>query len=118
MISGYMGKPGQGMSFSAQRLNAAHDQVTAMMRRPNRIDDLRLYELSSRISVEGHLIMATSTLDLDFLAFLSREKAAGRTYSSQALAKQVFSQAGVVAPPESLNSEISPVLGKGSENGI
>jgi hypothetical protein len=40
-------------SFSAQRLNSAHDQVTAMMRRPHRIDDLRLYELSNRIRVEG-----------------------------------------------------------------
>lgn len=105
-------------SFSAHRLNVAHDQVTAMMRRPNRIDDLHLYELSSRISVEGLLILSTSMLDLDFLAFLSREKAAGRTYSSQALAKQVFSQAGVVAPPESLNSEISPISGEGSEHGL
>ena len=117
-ITFYMGKPGQGMSFSAARLNDAHDQVTAMMRRPHRIDDLRLYELSNRIRVEGLSLLSTSTLDLDFLAFLGREKAAGRTYSSQALAKQVFSQAGVVAPPESLNSEISPVSGKGSQNGL
>lgn len=117
-ISTYMGRPGLGMSFSAQRLNAAHDQVTAMMRRPQRIDDLRLFELSSRIRVEGLHLLSTSALDLDFLAFLSKEKAAGRTYSSQALAKRVFSQAGVVAPPESLNSEISPVLGKGSKNGL
>ena len=105
-------------SFSAMRLNSAHDQVTAMMRRPDRTDDLRLYELSCRIRVEGLLLLSTSALDLDFLAFLGREKAAGRTYSSEALAKQVFSQAGVVAPPESLNSEISPVLGKGSQNGL
>ena len=105
-------------SFSAHRLNVAFDQVNAMMRWPDRASDLRLYELSNRIRVEGLLILSTSALDLDFLAFLGREKAAGRTYSSQALAKQVFSQAGVVAPPESLNSEISPVLGKGSENGI
>ena len=92
-------------SFSAQRLNAAHDQVAAMMRRPLAIDDSRLYELSNRISVEGRLLLSTSTLDLDVLAFLSKEKAAGRTYSSQALAKQVFSQAGVVAPPDSLTGE-------------
>ena len=117
-VTVYSGKRRQGMSFSAARLNAAHDQVTAMMRRPDRTDDLRLYELSNRIRVEGLLILSTSALDLDFLAFLGREKAAGRTYSSQALAKQVFSQAGVVAPPESLNSEISPVLGKGSQNGL
>ena len=117
-IIAYMGYLGQGMSFSAARLNDAHDQVTAMMRRPDRTDDLRLYELSSRIRVEGLLLLSTSSLDLDFLAFLSREKAAGRTYSSQALAKQVFSQAGVVAPPESLNSEIQPVSGKGSKNGL
>lgn len=105
-------------SFSAQRLNSAHDQVMAMMRRPDRTDDLRLYELSSRIRVEGLLLLSTSTLDLDFLAFLSREKAAGRTYSSQALAKQVFSQAGVVAPPESPTHRITPVSGKGSKNGL
>lgn len=105
-------------SFSAHRLNAAYDQVTAMMRRPQRIDDLRLFELSRRIRMEGLLLLSTSTLDLDFLAFLSKEKAAGRTYSSQALAKQVFSQAGVVAPPESLNSEISPISGEGSEHGL
>ena len=105
-------------SFSAVRLNAARDQVTAMMRRPDRTDDFRLYELSSRIRVEGLLLLSTSALDLDLLAFLSREKAAGRTYSSEALAKQVFSQAGVVAPPESLNSEIQPVSGKGSKNGL
>lgn len=117
-ITFYMGKPGQGMSFSAARLNAAHDQVTTMMRRPDRTDDFRLYQLSSRIRVEGLLLLSTSTLDLDFLAFLSREKAAGRTYSSQALAKQVFSQAGVVAPPESLIFEIQPISGKGSKNGL
>ena len=105
-------------SSSAQRLNSAHDQVTAMMRRPDRTDDLRLYELSSRIRVEGLLLLSTSTLDLDFLAFLSREKAAGRTYSSQALAKQVFSQAGVVAPPESPTDRISLVLREGSQNGL
>ena len=115
MHAGYLGS---GSSFSAARLNAAHDQVTAMMRRPQRIDDLRLYELSSRIRVEGLLLLSTSALDLDFLAFLSREKAAGRTYSSQALAKQVFSQAGVVAPPESLIFEIQPISGKGAKNGL
>ena len=55
-ITLYMGKPGQGMSFSAARLNAAFDQVTTMMRRPDRTDDLRLYELSSRMRVEGLLL--------------------------------------------------------------
>ena len=118
MITAYTDKPGQGMSFSAARLNDAHDQVTAMMRRPNRIDDLRLYELSNRIRVEGLSLLSTSTLDLDFLAFLGREKAAGRTYSSQALAKQVFSQAGVVAPPESLNPEILSISAQGAKNGL
>ena len=90
--------------FACKAVNPT-EKVTAMMRRPQRIDDLRLYELSSRIRVEGLLLLSTSTLDLDFLAFLSKEKAAGRTYSSQALAKQVFSQAGVVAPPDSLTGE-------------
>lgn len=105
-------------SFSAQRLNTAREQIDAMMRRPSKVDDSRLYELSNRVSVEGHLLLSTSTLDLDFLAFLSREKAAGRTYSSQAFAKQVFSQAGVVAPPESLKTEISAVSAQGAKNGL
>ncbi|WP_284335042.1 hypothetical protein [Comamonas sp. NoAH] len=105
-------------SFSAQRINAAHDQVTAMMRRPDRANDLHLYELSNRIRLEGLLLLSTSTLDLDFLAFLSKEKAAGRTYSSEALAKQVFSQAGVVAPPESPTDRISLASGEESKDGL
>lgn len=105
-------------SFSALRLNSAHDQVTAMMRRPERANDLRLFELSNRIRVEGLSLLSTSTLDLDFLAFLGREKAAGRTYSSEALAKQVFSQAGVVAPPESPTDRTEAVLGQGAKNGL
>lgn len=105
-------------SFSAHRLNVAFDQVNAMMRWPDRASDLRLHELSCRIRVEGLLLLSTSTLDLDFLAFLSREKAAGRTYSSQALAKQVFSQAGVVAPPESPTDRISSISGEGSKHGL
>lgn len=40
------------------------------------------------------------------------ENAAGRVYLDQARARQVFSQAGVVAPPESLSSEIRPISGK------
>lgn len=103
-------------SVTAQRLQGFRRLHDSMMARPERADDFRLYELSSRIRVEALALMAYSTLDLDFLGFLSREKAAGRTYSSQALARQVFSQAGVVAPPESLISEIPLISGQGAKS--
>ena len=98
-------------SVTAQRLQSFRCQFDALMQSPVRADDYRVFQLFGRIHAEARVLMADSTLDLDFLAFLSREKAAGRTYSSEALAKQVFSQAGVVAPPESLKSETFAFLG-------
>lgn len=105
-------------SISAQRLQSFRRQYDALMQCCDRSDDLRLYQLYNRICVEARAILDSSTLDLDFMAFQGREKAAGRTYSSQALAKQVFSQAGVVAPPESLKSETLAVSGRGAKNGL
>lgn len=98
-------------SVCAQRLQSFRKQYEQLMQVCDRRDDERLFELFFRMGVEARSILDYSTLDLDLMAFLSVEKAAGRTYSSQALAKQVFSQAGVVAPPESLKSETFAFLG-------
>lgn len=99
-------------SITAQRLQGfrrLHDSMTA---RPERHEDAALYLVESRLATEAYSILSASTLDLDFLAFLGQERAAGRIYLDEACARQVFSQAGVVAPPESLNSEIQPICGK------
>lgn len=99
-------------SISAQRLQGFRRLHDSMMACPERHEDGALYLVESRLATEARSILASSTLDLDFLAFLGREKAAGRVYMDEARARQVFSQAGVVAPPESLNPEIQPISGK------
>ena len=108
-------------SYSAMRYESLRREAEWLFRNPlpgaTKPEAYALYTLR-KLRMEAQQIIAESTLDLDFLAFLSKEKAAGRTYSSEALAKQVFSQAGVVAPPESPTDRISPVLGKGSQNGL
>lgn len=99
-------------SITAHRLQGFRRLQDSMMAHPERHEDGALYLVESRLATEALSILATSTLDLCFLAFLSREKAAGRVYLDEARARQVFSQAGVVAPPESLISEIRPISGK------
>ena len=101
-------------SISAQRLEHFRSLFDQAMRYPTGVQtDARLYELAQKLRTEAHYLITAGTLDVDFVGFLSREKAAGRTYSSELLARLVFSQAGVVAPPESLNPETLHVLGQG-----
>ena len=101
-------------SISAQRIEHFRSMFDQAMRYPTGVQtDARLYELAQKLRTEAHYLITAGTADVDFMAFLSREKAAGRTYSSELLARSVFSQAGVVAPPESLNPETLHVLGQG-----
>lgn len=101
-------------SIGAQRIEHFRALFDQAMRNPTGVQtDARLYELAQKLRTEAHYLITAGTADVDFMGFLSREKAAGRTYSSELLARSVFSQAGVVAPPESLNPETLHVLGQG-----
>ena len=101
-------------SIGAQRIEHFRSLFDQAMRHPAGVQtDARLYELAQKLRTEAHYLITAGTLDVDFVGFLSREKAAGRTCSSELLARSVFSQAGVVAPPESLNPETLHVLGQG-----
>lgn len=112
MIHAIQARPAEGMSISAKRIEHFRQLQEQYMQDPYG-KDLRMYELSQKLRTEAHYYITGSTLDVDFMAFLSREKAAGRTYSSELLARSVFSQAGVVAPPESLKTEILSISGQG-----
>lgn len=102
-------------SISAQRIEHFRALFDQAMRFPTGVHtDQRLWELEQRLRTEAHYLITAGTADVDFMAFLSREKAAGRSYGCEALARSVFSQAGVVAPPESLNPEISQIAGQGA----
>lgn len=101
-------------SVAAQRIQNFRALFDEAMRFPvGPLTDMRLYELSQKLRTEAHYYITSSTLDIAFLAFLSRERAAGRTYSSEQEARSVFSQAGVVAPPESLKTETLQISGQG-----
>lgn len=103
-------------SPAAQRIQSLNRHFHHLMRHPVAAPgeiDLYAQGVLDKARTEAFYYITHSTLDLDFLGFLSREKAAGRTYSSELLARSVFSQAGVVAPPESLNPETLHVLGQG-----
>lgn len=106
-------------SFGAQRIEHLRSLFDEAMRNPTGVQtDARLFELTQKLRTEAYCLITAGTLDIDFLAFLGREKAAGRTYSSQAHAMQVFSQAGVVAPPESPTDRISPVTREEAKHGL
>lgn len=101
-------------SIGAQRIEHFRALFDQAMRNPTGVQsDARLYELAQKLRTEAHYLITAGTADVDFMVFLSREKAAGRTYSSELLARSVFSQAGVVAPPESLKTEIFQISGQG-----
>lgn len=101
-------------SVAAQRIQNFRALFDKAMRFPvGPLTDMRLYELSQKLRTEAHYYITSSTLDIDFLAWMARERAAGRTYSSEQEARLVFSQAGVVAPPESLKTETLHVLEQG-----
>lgn len=92
-------------SIGAQRITGFRRLQDSLLMDPQGpTTDFRLYELSQKLRTEAHYLITSNTVDAAFAGFLSREKAAGRVYSSEAHARQVFSQAGVVAPPESLIS--------------
>jgi len=102
-------------SIGAQRIEHFRALLEKAERFPVGIQsDRDLYELPKKLRTEAHYLITSATLDVDFMGFLSREKAAGRSYDSELLARSVFFQAGVVAPPESLNLETLHVLGKGA----
>lgn len=109
---------GQGrgtQSVGAQRIEHFRALLAKAERFPTGIQsDKDLWELPMKLRTEAHYLITAGTVDADFMAFLSREKAAGRTYDSELLARSVFSQAGVVAPPESLIFEISHDSGSGA----
>lgn len=101
-------------SVAAQRIQNFRALFDKAMRFPvGPLTDMRLYELSQKLRTEAHYYITSSTLDMDFLAWMARERAAGRTYSSEQEARSVFSQAGVVAPPESLKIETLQISGQG-----
>lgn len=101
-------------SVAAQRIQNFRALFDKAMRFPvGPLTDMRLYELSQKLRTEAHYYITSSTLDMDFLAWMARERAAGRTYSSEQEARSVFSQAGVVAPPESLKTETLQISGQG-----
>lgn len=102
------------ISIAAQRIQNFRALFDKAMRFPvGPLTDMRLYELSQKLRTEAHYYITSSTLDMDFLAWMARERAAGRTYSSEQEARSVFSQAGVVAPPESLKTETLQISGQG-----
>lgn len=101
-------------SVAAQRIQNFRALFDEAMRFPvGPLTDMRLYELSQKLRTEAHYYITSSTLDMDFIAWMARERAAGRTYSSEQEARLVFSQAGVVAPPESLKTETLQISGQG-----
>lgn len=101
-------------SVAAQRIQNFRALFDEAMRFPvGPLTDIRLYELSQKLRTEAHYYITSSTLDMDFIAWMARERAAGRTYSSEQEARLVFSQAGVVAPPESLKTETLQISGQG-----
>lgn len=101
-------------SICAQRIEHLRSLFDQAMRYPTGVQtDARLFELSQKLRTEAHYYITSSTLDMDFLAWMARERAAGRTYSSEQEARLVFSQAGVVAPPESLKTETLQISGQG-----
>lgn len=102
-------------SVSAQRIQGFRALINHLMRFPSGVQtDVRLFSLSQRLRTEAYFYITSSTLDLDLLAFISKEKAVGRFFDSEAHARLAFSQAGVVAPPESLKTETFQNLGQGA----
>lgn len=100
------------MSDSAMRIVRLSIAFNVAMQESERSAwaDRRLFEIDERLRMFAHDYITQATTHLDFYAFLSREAAAGRRFSST-LARGGFFQAGVVAPPESLMCEKTPGLG-------
>lgn len=104
--------PPRAMSRAAERIVLLSGSYQLMMQQPERSPwaDRRLFETEENLRAFAHDYITQATTDLDFHAFLSREAAAGRRFSST-LARGAFFQAGVVAPPESLIYEKTPGFG-------
>lgn len=101
-----------GVSFSALRILRLRRRCHEMLAhpQPGPRHDLQLFELSFDLQQLASEYISFACQDLDLMALRSREAAAGRWFSELG-AGRGFSQAGVVAPPESLTDEISSVLG-------
>lgn len=94
------------MSDPARRIVRCAAHIRMFMQTPEKSAwfDEHMYEVETALRGYAADYISQACQDLDFYAFLSREAAAGRRFSS-AFAKGGFCQAGVVAPPDSLMGE-------------
>lgn len=101
--------PGPSMSTSAQRIVRLAAHLRMFMQHPEATPwfDQHVFEVETALRAYAVEYIDLACQDLDYHAFLSREAAAGRRFSS-AFAKGGFCQAGVVAPPDSLMDEKTP----------
>lgn len=100
-----------GMSFSALRIVRLSRRCHELLMHPQASPhyDRQLFELNFDLRLLAADYISTACQDLDLLALRSRVTAAGRRFSELG-AGRGFSQAGVVAPPESPTDGISSTL--------
>lgn len=79
-------------SVTAQRLQGFRRLHDSMMAHPRRADDLRMFDVYWRLAACAKFILDYSTQDHDFDGFISREKAAGRSYETLAAARAAYAQ--------------------------
>ena len=100
------------MSDAARRIVRCAAHVRMFMQAPEKSPwfDHHMFEVDNLLRAYASDYISQACQDLDGLAFLSREAAAGRRFSST-FARGGFCQAGVVAPPD------SPGFGKNTSSG-
>lgn len=121
-LRAYEGKLGEGMSYGqsgaslielisrpqrmpsdgARRILWLRCLVDSLMAEPQRSPrhDETLFELETRLRSFAAEFIAEGCEDADLHAWMGREAACGRVHS-EAAARRLFCQAGVVAPPDS-----------------
>lgn len=126
--------PVPSMSWAARRIVGCASHLRMCMEHPERSAwfDHHVFEVETLLREYASDYIAQACQDLDHLAWLSRERAAGRgracaqekaTADAQAkrasavafsstLARGGFCQAGVVAPPDSLMCETNASTGR------
>lgn len=100
-----------GMSFSAVRIVRLSRRFNELLMHPQSspYHDRQLFELDFDLRLLAADYISTACQDLDLLALRSRATAVGFRFSELG-AGRGFSQAGVVAPPESPTGGIPPTL--------
>lgn len=102
------------MSDHARRIVRCASHLRMFMAAPEHSAwfDAHVYEVETALRRYAVEYIADACQDLDYLAWLSREAAAGRRFQ-QRLPAGGFCQAGVVAPPDSLMCEKNASMGQG-----